>query len=291
MRVCVLRLAVLVSLGGATRRGLTTTSLLWHKLPRLHVDHQVLSLGKDVQLDEESSHYLLTVMRMRVGSSFRVFNGRDGEFGATLSGSSGSGKRERKQLASVNIAEQLRSPHPSSSKAAPVHLYFAPLKKQRVKLLLEKATELGVDRLFPVQTQNTNERWATGEEAAGLARVLVESAEQCERLSVPALDKITSLADLLQAFPASQPESRLLVCRERSPESPSLLGALQEVVASPAPARCLLVGPEGGFTAEELQTLARLDFVRFVSLGDSVLRAETAAIAALAVLGVAEHPA
>jgi len=168
-----------------------------------------------------------------------------------------------------------------------VHLYFAPLKKQRVKLLLEKATELGVDHLFPVQTQNTNERWATGgEEAAGLARVLVESAEQCERLSVPSLEKITSLADLLQAFPTSHPQSRLLVCRERSPESPPLLGAALEVsVANPAAARCLLVGPEGGFTAEELQTLAKLDFVRFVSLGESVLRAETAAIAALAVLG------
>jgi len=175
--------------------------------------------------------------------------------------------------------------------AAAVHLFFAPIKKQRVKLLLEKATELGVSRLSPVITQNTNEKWAAAadddEDGGSFGRILVESAEQCERLSVPILAAPTPLSSLLSSFPQSHPpQTHLLVCRERCADATPLLSSLGGAAGggvAALPPVCLLVGPEGGFTDNELRDMASRPFVRFVSLGENVLRAETAALAALAI--------
>ena len=306
---------------GAGARGAALPPTAHHKLPRIHVS-QKLGLGREIALDPVNLHYVTTVMRLRPGASCRLFNSNDGEFlgvlapsragglvGGAGAGAGGGGKRVRSASAastSISLTEQLRSPdsdHQHQQRRRPLHLFFAPLKPKRVRLLLEKATELGVDRLVPVVTQNTNEKWApagsgggggggkgdadedyAGSGGGGLGRILVESAEQCERLSVPVLQpEPLPLSALLATFAASQPPgSRLLVCRERCAAAVPLLDALRSL-GPPNDPVSLLVGPEGGFTEPELSAMADCAFVRFVSLGPLVLRAETAAIAALAV--------
>ena len=263
-----------------------------HKLGRLYIP-QRLSVGENIMLDADSSHYVTTVMRLRAGSALRVFNSRDGEWLGVLSppesGTSPGGKRERRSTV-LNVTKQLRSlTETQSERDFPLHLFFAPIKRPRVKLLLEKATELGVDRLVPVVTQNTNANWNPGGTLGdtstcdgNFARILIESAEQSERISIPTLDSPMKLGEIMHSFVRTYPHSRLFVCRERSPEALPLLTAMQQL--HPRGPICILVGPEGGFTDEELSQLASHIFVQFVSLGTRVLRAETAAIASLVIV-------
>jgi len=274
-----------------------------HKLPRIHVS-QSLAVGEDVVMDADVTHYITNVMRVRAGAPLRLFNCRDGEWLGVLAippkeTSPVSNKRARRNSTPpvvINIMQQLRNPADGSNVPS-VHLFFAPIKKQRVKLLFEKATELGVHRLIPVLTQNTNEKWNSagdtseagvpGDDSGSLGRILVESAEQCERLSIPVIDAPTTLNAMLSRFQNEHPHSRLLVCKERSnllpPKPKPILVALQDFCTSSSSQLCLLVGPEGGFTDAEFADMASREFVQFVSLGESILRAETAALKALSV--------
>lgn len=294
-----------------------------HKLPRIFLN-QPLATGKEITLDAESSHYINTVMRLKQGSGFRVFNNHDGEFLGLLGGPSPpltststsistsplSPRRDKKMRSSqttpiVHLSQKIRPPLDANQH--PVHLYFAPIKRPRLKLLVEKATELGVDALIPIITQNTNERWCIGDaggdqlhggDVGGLDRIIIQSAEQCERLSVPRLEKAElPLKTLLHKFASEWPGCSLLVCRERCPQALPLgafISATQGTITtsskstSPPTPTSVLVGPEGGFTAEEIETMSSLPFIRFVSLGPLVLRAETAALAALAVIAARE---
>ena len=211
-------------------------------------------------LSEAQAHQLRHVLRLETGAIVALFNGRDGEWlgAATI----------EKRGASVRIMEQTRS----QSIAPDLWLAFAPLKQDRMGFLVEKASELGVAKLLPVTTARTQGGSRVNVEK--LTHAVREAAEQCERLDVPQLVPPQSLKSLLENWDHKR---RLFVCAERGQAQPVL--AAFEGHKGPA---AILIGPEGGFTPEEFARLAGYDFVTPVTLGPIILRAETAAIAALA---------
>lgn len=232
---------------------------------RLYVEAG-LSPGVAVGLSAGQAHYLKSVLRLCAGRRVLLFNGRDGEWLAELTdlhktgGDASALSRRREQM-----------PEPD------LWLLFAPIKGDRVDFVAEKATELGVARLQPVMTRYTVVGRVNVERLRARA---MEAAEQCERLTVPAVLEPRPLPEVLDFWPR---ERRLFACAEAGPARP-LADALSEQVGhSGRSAPCgLLVGPEGGFSPDELDLLAELAFVTAVGLGPRLLRADTAAIAALA---------
>lgn len=247
-----------------------------NKFTRVYIDIR-LSEGETVQVNEDLTHYLMTVMRLKAGHSLRIFNGKDGEFVAKLVGKLG------KSCSQINIIRKTREMDGDTSEFLLPHtLYFAPIKKTRLKILVEKATELGIQRICPVITQNTNNGLDSVE---NIKRVIIESSEQCERLTLPLLANQLTLAELI-AQHQEKVYGDLLVCRERevSSTTPLLEVLLESIWNLSGPPTGILVGPEGGWSVQELAQLSTSPAVRFVSLGPNVLRAETAAIAALSTI-------
>jgi 16S rRNA (uracil1498-N3)-methyltransferase len=222
-----------------------------------------LAGGLSVGLDPSQSHYVRTVLRLEKGAVLALFNGRDGEWLGRIDGA-GRG------WCSVTLYEQSRP----QEEAPDLWLVFAPVKRARIDFLVEKATELGVAALRPVVTHRTIV------ERVNLDRLranAIEAAEQTGRLSVPELHELEPLSRLTARWPAPR---RLLLCDESGAAPP-----IGEVLREAAPgAWAVLVGPEGGFVETELDALWKLPFVSPVGLGPRVLRADTAALAALAVL-------
>ena len=214
--------------------------------------------GADIAAAPGQAHYLATVMRRAVGDPVRLFNGRDGEFAARISAL-------RRDTARFAVEQPLR---PQTAEPD-LWLVVALLKRDPTDLLARKATELGVAALHPVLTQRTN---AGRVNEARLAAIATDAAEQSERLTVPRIHQPRRLADLLASWPADR---ALFAAVERQ--------ATPGLAAAQGPA-ALLIGPEGGFTEGELDALARHPSVVRVSLGPRILRAETAAIAGLALL-------
>ncbi len=229
---------------------------------RLYVT-DALAAGATLTLDDRAAHYLRTVLRLDVGADVALFNGRDGEWRARISAAA-------KRATTVALMAQTRP----QTQEPDVWLLFAPVKRARIDLIVEKATELGVTRLLPVLTRRTI---VTRVNVARLAATAIEAAEQCERLSVPAVDDPAPLDAVLARWPAGR---RLLVGDEGGGGVP-LRGAASAVGAAPW---ALLVGPEGGFEPGELDALRQFQFVTRVGLGPRVLRADTAVTAALAVV-------
>lgn len=226
-----------------------------------------LAPGASVTLDADRAHFLRHVLRLDAGAAVALFNGRDGEARAVI-------ERFSKRDCVLWVDSMLRP----QVAGVDVWLCFAPLRQARLDLVVEKATELGTARLLPVLTRHCQvHKLNTGR----LAAQACEAAEQCERLDVPAIAEPVSLDDLLAGWPAGR---RLLVCAERQSALPLL--AVAAGLPADAPV-ALLVGPEGGFAAEEFAQLAAAPAVTMVSLGPGILRAETAVIAALAVLQAA----
>lgn len=231
-------------------------------LPRLFVPH-ALAAGQTVAASTAQAHQLGAVLRRGVGDGVRLFNGRDGEWLARLA-------HLRRGEASFLPESLLRS---QAMPSGPV-LFFAVLKRDATDLVVQKATELGARLIVPLQT----DRSVAGRiNDARLASIATEAAEQCERLDVPGISPLMRLDEMLARFPESHPGARLLAAIERA----------QAALLAP-PGDAVLIGPEGGFTPRELDLLRRRPFVHPVSLGRNVLRAETAAIAALARLASAE---
>lgn len=232
-----------------------------HSTVRLHIDHP-LSAGTTVAADTGQIHYLRSVMRLGPGSEVLLFNGRDGEWSAEI-------ERLDRHAATLRITRLRRPPIPEPD----IWLAFAPIKAARIDYLAQKATELGIARLMPVMTERTQ---MTRVNTRRLRANAVEAAEQSGRLSVPVVDPPISLAELLADWPAQR---LLLAVVARGPAI-----AIAGAVAGLAPPLGLLIGPEGGFAPTELDALTRRPNVKAVSLGPRVLRAETAAIAALSVV-------
>lgn len=224
-----------------------------------------LAAGQEVPLDEQQAHYLRNVMRRPDGAPLLLFNGRDGEWRATLSA-------RGKKGAAAEIVECTRPQEPEPD----VWLCFAPVKRARIDYIAEKATELGVAALQPVVTQHTAvERVNVGRLRANA----IEAAEQTERLTVPDVRESIDLGRLLDSWPS---ERRLLMCDETGggPPIAEALAALDNE-SRQAP-WAIVIGPEGGFAAAELAALRRIKNVTSVGLGPRILRADTAALAALA---------
>ena len=224
-----------------------------------------LSAGIEAALSDSQAHYLRHVMRREEGADLRLFNGRDGEWQARLSL---RGKKAAVAEVGGRTREQAAEPD--------VWLCFAPVKRARIDYIAEKATELGVARLQPVITRHTNVERVNVERLHANA---VEAAEQTERLSVPDVRAPVDLAPLLADWP---PERRLLMCDETGGGPPigEALAGLDE--AARAAPWAIMIGPEGGFAAAELSALRRIKVVMAVGLGPRILRADTAALAALA---------
>jgi 16S rRNA (uracil1498-N3)-methyltransferase len=229
---------------------------------RLHVEPD-LSEGAALRLEAEQTHYLKNVLRLEAGDAVALFNGRDGEWLGRIEGFG-------KGWCSLTLIERRREQRPGPD----LWLVFAPIKRAHIDFLVEKATELGVAALHPVHTNRTVV------ERVNLDRLranAIEAAEQSERLTLPVLHEPQDLRALLTEWPT---ERRLLLCDE-SGAAP----AIGEVLRQTAAERwAVLVGPEGGFAETELDALRKLAFVSPVSLGPRVLRADTAALAALAVV-------
>ena len=232
--------------------------------PRLYIAAG-LAAGAGIDLEAGQSHYLRSVLRLGRGAAIAAFNPTDGEWLCRIAE---IGKIEIR----LTTERQLREPE---AEGAPgLWLLFAPIKRARLDWLVEKATELGVSALWPVWTARTQAERVNLERLRARA---IEAAEQSERLSIPELQPPEKLERLLAAWP---PERRLIVCDETGGGEPLGDAAIR---LSPGPAAALLVGPEGGFDQRELDAIEKLPFVTRVGLGPRVLRAETAALAALAV--------
>lgn len=232
---------------------------------RLFVDG-VLDDSALVTLAREQTHYLVNVMRAEVGDEVALFNGRDGEWVSTVDT---VGKRG----AQLRLSRRLRA----QSAEPDLWLAFAPIKRGRIDFVAAKATELGVSRLVPVVTAHTQMSRVNTDRLRANA---VEAAEQCERMTVPDVAAPVSFAALLDGWPA---ERELFVGDETGHGRPiaAVAAGLAHDAAQP---RAVLVGPEGGFSDAELDALDKLPFVTKFGLGPRIMRADTAAIAALAIL-------
>ncbi|MGE3302611.1 MAG: 16S rRNA (uracil(1498)-N(3))-methyltransferase [Hyphomonadaceae bacterium] len=246
--------------------------------PRLYLDADFTAAAR-VALDEAQSRYLLQVMRLRAGAGVRVFNGRDGEWDAAMEV---AGKRGAALALGAQTRTQAASPD--------LWLLFSPLKRQATDWLVEKATELGAAVLQPVILKRTVGETVRTERLAAIAR---EAAEQSERLDLPMVRVAAPLARALEGWDADRP---LLYADEAGEEGGKPWGGqagraapLLDALAALQGAKrlALLIGPEGGFDPAERTNLRGLSFVRPVSLGPRILRAETAAAAALAVIQAA----
>jgi 16S rRNA (uracil1498-N3)-methyltransferase len=221
-----------------------------------------LTEGGVVRPTRAQTHHL-RVLRLAPGSPVAVFNGLDGEWLCRIADWSG----DRAELA---VERQLRE----QTAEPELSLLFAPLRRSRLDWLVEKATELGVREFWPVTTARTQIALVSLDRLSALA---VAAAEQSERLSVPEIRQAEPLDRVLARWPVPR---RLFVCDE-SGEGEPIAAAAARLAGAPF---ALLIGPEGGFTQSELDALGKLSFVSRVGLGPRVLRAETAALAGLAVL-------
>lgn len=232
-------------------------------IPRLYLD-DTLEPGREIPAPPAQAHYLGGVLRRAAGDPVLLFNGRDGEWQARIA-------TLRKDRASYVPERQTRPPPPVPE--PDIRLLVAALKRDAVDWIAEKATELGATLIQPVFTRRSV---ADRVNTARLAAIAQEAAEQCERLSVPRIPAAQPLHAVLDAWDGTP----LLVGAERR-DAPPLAEAAQRLRAPPF---AWLVGPEGGFERAELDDLLRRPFVSPAALGPRILRAETAAVAGLAVL-------
>lgn len=246
------------------------------RTPRMFIDHP-LAAGKEVTLGRDQANHLLNVLRRKAGDCVLLFNGRDGEWQAELTGTA-------KRAPTVRIGERQREQPP----ARDLHFLFAPLKHARLDYLVQKAVEMGVSRLQPVITQHTQ---AARINLDRMRANVIEAAQQCGVLNVPEV----AAAVALKRIAASAGADRLLIFCDEDAEVKDPVAALaaarpQGSALLPAEtaraglALAVLIGPEGGFAEEERAALVqRANTVR-LALGPRILRADTAAVAALALV-------
>lgn len=232
------------------------------KYTRLYVSSP-LSLDATITLSPDQSHYLITVLRMKDSDGLQVFNETDGNWRAHL--------QITKKQAHILVQSKDAVPNPLPS----LHLYFPAIKKHRLSWLIEKATELGVTAFHPIITERTHQPLPS---LSKLQAIAIEAVEQSERIEIPEFCPLSSLKDALAAFPQ---EHNLYVGREQRDRA-SLIDVWQE--HNVAPSSHIMIGPEGGFSDAEFALMESYPFVRFVTLSTQVLRTETAALAALAMI-------
>lgn len=229
---------------------------------RLHITGP-LTAAQCVELSKDQGHYLSGVMRLSAGDTLTVFDGASGAFRATINAAS---KRGGELQIGAQVAPQRDPPD--------VWLLFAPIKKARTDFIVEKATELGAARICPVSTAYTNSERIRQDRLQAHA---LEAAEQCGGTFVPPVDDIIPLTKLL----ANWSEGRALIfCDETLSDDPDWTEGGTGTPLPPAPA-AILIGPEGGFSPQERETLRAHPSAHAIALGPRILRADTAAVAAL----------
>lgn len=227
---------------------------LYTKLP--------LDASQDISLSESQSHYVQKVMRLKEGDELLVFNGTHGEWLAKITATF-------KKSTTLTLLSQTRPPQ----KEGELWLLFSPLKPKRQEFLEEKATEVGVSRLWPIRCERTSVLKVNVEK---MEAHVIEAAEQCKRLTVPMINSLTPLSDVLKTWP----EDRILIFGDETLAAPSL--ATLEVDTQHSYA--FFVGPEGGFSPQELSLLRSHPKTQGVSLNPHILRAETAALVGVSYL-------
>ncbi len=229
--------------------------------PRLFVEAP-LAPGAHVALDPAQAHYLGNVLRLATGDRVLLFNGRDGEWSAELT------VLRRAAALAVDVRTRVQTG------TADLHYLFAPLKAARLDYMTQKAVEMGASRLQPVLTRHGQ---ITRVNVARVRANAVEAAEQCGILALPEIMEPLPLAQLIAAWDSRR---RIIFCDENA-EVASPVAALGGVVRGPL---AVLIGPEGGFADDERAALLKLPNVVQLSLGPRILRADTAAVAAFALV-------
>lgn len=222
--------------------------------------------GNTVKLMEKQAHYLTHVMRCQIGDPIYLFNSQSGEWCAHITCIS-------KRDLDLRVDRCIRAPEDEGGVA--IQLWFAPLRPTANEWLVEKATELGVANLCPIITHRTQNR---GFARDRLQRIVIEATEQCGRLSVP---EILSPQPLERMLLASEETVMCILVADERRHAPDLGSCLATLPSSQAYA--LVVGPEGGFSPEELAMFEKLPHAQSFSLGEWILRAETASLAALSI--------
>lgn len=217
----------------------------------------------EIILPREASHYLITVMRLGEGANVRLFNARDGEWTCEISGA-------HRKAAAVEVGELLRAPQLPPD----IDYLFAPLKAARLDYLAQKATEMGVRRIRPVITRHTV---SDRVKLQRLQANAIEAAEQCNMVHVPEVFEPVKLDAALQAL---EPGRRLIFCDEAA-DGADPVAALNALKPGPL---AVLLGPEGGFSDEERAQIKAVDVCVALSLGPRIMRADTAAVAVLALV-------
>lgn len=238
-----------------------------YRTQRLFVRNRLFA-GGHVDADRGQANYLLNVLRMKEGAPLLLFNGTDGEWLARV-------EPTGRKACTLVLEEQTRA----QTIQPDLHYFFAPLKHARLDYMMQKAVEMGAGTLVPVITQHTQTSRINAER---MEANLIEAAEQCGVISVPKLAPTTSLADLMARWPETYGTRRLVFCDERAEGDP--LTQLAELTAEKPERLGLLIGPEGGFSPEERDHLLAMPATHRISLGPRILRADTAAVAGLAIL-------
>jgi 16S rRNA (uracil1498-N3)-methyltransferase len=233
------------------------------RTPRLYVS-QDLAEGAEVKLDPQQTNYLVNVLRLGAGSHVLLFNGRDGEFSTSLSPSS-------RKAASLAVGARTRAQETPPD----VDYLLAPLKHARLDYMAQKAVEMGARRLRPVITRHTQVS------RVNLERLQANAIEACEQCGVIWIPEIAPVEPLIQALRRWPPERLLVFCDEEADQA-SPLDALGSARAGGGVG--LLIGPEGGFDDDERAAILSAPRVLRLSLGPRILRADTAAVAALALI-------
>lgn len=222
---------------------------------------EALTMNAPLTLPPAQSHYLCNVMRKKQGSLIALFNGKDGEWEAQIDTAD-------KKHCELTLTKQLRDQH----REKPLALAYAPVKNVAQHFIIQKATEMGIINLYPVFTEHTIINKINHDKLAANA---IEAAEQCERLTVPTIH----LAQKLAAFLTSLPENHILLfCDESGNGTPA-----PDITLPQNRPLTVLIGPEGGFSQQEQHILAQHNQTVAISMGPRILRADTAAIAALTI--------
>jgi 16S rRNA (uracil1498-N3)-methyltransferase len=232
------------------------------RVPRLYCEDTLGGNG-ELTLPREASHYLVTVLRLGEGAQARLFNSIDGEWRCVIS-------HANRKAAKVTCEERLREATPPPD----IDYLFAPLKSARLDYLAQKATEMGARTIRPVITRHTIAGKVNLERLRANA---VEAAEQCNMVYVPDIAEPEKLADVL----ANWPGDRTLIFCDEAAELANPVEVLQTLKAGPL---AVLLGPEGGFSPEERQMMLSLPNVVALPLGPRIMRADTAAVAVMALV-------
>lgn len=218
-----------------------------------------LATGREAVLDEKQSHYLINVMKLQTGDELLVFDNQNGEFCGTL-------KTLTKKNCLLSIGEQTRP----FKRCPDIWLLFAPVKKDQTDFIIQKATELGASKIMPVITRFTMAEKVKTERFEAQS---IEASEQCRRVDLPEIGDAVPLTKLTDNWDTE----RILYFMDETGQAETVMRAFDPNFKKAA----ILVGPEGGFCEEELNRLRGLSFARGAVLGKRILRAETAAAAAL----------